>query len=490
MNTYYSSTILTYWFTLIWITAYILACTDDTSSANSDISEIIEEDAWNVPDQNPIERDMMMYDAGIAFTDITSPEYCGSCHQTHYEQWQGSMHAYAIRDPIFLALNKKGIQETNGKLDQFCVQCHAPNASQLGYLPVIEGDLGSEMPIDLENPLIRHGVQCISCHNIEEVEATQNAKVIFSDSTHFGPFGGEAANQAHPMSGSALFSDPFQKNVMCGGCHDFVNPNGVRLDSTFSSWYSNDFNDVQNPTKHKTCQDCHMPEYEGQSTVDSPSKTLHSHYFIGVYQALLPGFPGRPEMAEAAQELLSTCAELDVRYNGIDSLGDAVIVVSVQNINNGHNLPAGSTADTQVWVHLQVFNEDNDLVFESGMTDENGNLMDGVVGHSLTPDGDPELMLFGQFVYGETGSHVNFPWQAHSFTDNLIPPGQRRWRDFPIPAVTLIGDEFRAVATLKYRTFPPFLLRILIEDGYLDPNAIDPIPIIEMKTVEKIFRLD
>ena len=109
MNTYYSSTILIYWFTLIWITAYILACTNDAPSASIDTSEITEEDAWSISDQNTIERDMMIHDTGIAFADVTSPEYCGSCHQSHYEQWQGSMHAYAIRDPIFLALNKKGI---------------------------------------------------------------------------------------------------------------------------------------------------------------------------------------------------------------------------------------------------------------------------------------------------------------------------------------------------------------------------------------------
>ena len=232
-----------------------------------------------------------------------------------------------------------------------------------------------------------------------------------------------------------------------------------------------------------------MPTYEGKITKDGDTKTLHSHYFVGVYQALLPGFPGRPELAERARELLSDCAELDLRYNGIDEQGDAVVVVSVRNINNGHNLPAGSTADTQVWVHLQVFNQENELVFESGMLDANGDLMDGVVGHSLDPDGDPELMLFGQFIYGQDGAHVTFPWQAHSFTDNLIAPGQRKWRDFPIPSDRLVGESFRVVARLNYRTFPPFLLKTLIDGGYLDADAIDPVPIIEMEMAEAVFSL-
>ena len=232
-----------------------------------------------------------------------------------------------------------------------------------------------------------------------------------------------------------------------------------------------------------------MPTYEGSVANGGDEKTVHSHYFVGVYQALLPGFPGRPEMAKFARDLLSDCAELEVRYNGIDTNGDATLVVSVRNINNGHNLPAGSTADTQVWVHLQVFDDDDNLILESGMTDENGDLMDGITGHSVNPSGDPELMLFSQLIFSSDGNHVNFPWQAHSFTDNLIAPGQRKWRDFSLPASALSGERIRAVATLKYRTFPPFLLRILIDDGYLDPNAIDPVPIIDMETVEQTFNL-
>lgn len=232
-----------------------------------------------------------------------------------------------------------------------------------------------------------------------------------------------------------------------------------------------------------------MPTYRGTIANDGPETEVHSHYFVGVYQALQPGFPGRDAMERLARELLSDCAELEVRYNGIDEAGDAVVVVSVENINNGHSLPSGSTADTQVWVHLQVYDEAGTLAFESGMPDENGDLMDGVVGHSLEPDGDPELMLFGQFIFGRDGAHVNFPWQAHSFTDNLIPPGQRKWRDFPIPTAALMGDRIRVVATLNYRTFPPFLLRTLVQEGYLDPNAIDPVPIIEMEMVEQVFNL-
>ena len=411
----------------------------------------------------------------------STPEACGACHPTHYQQWRGSMHAYAIRDPIFQAMSQKGIEETEGRLDQFCVQCHAPVASLKGFLEVEEVEGVFKLPLDLEDPLVAHGVQCVSCHNVASVEGTQNAQLTLSEETYFGPTGSEAAQAAHPMEASPLFGDPAQESILCGSCHDVLNPNNARLEATFSEWYASSYNNPRDPTQHRSCQDCHMPTYEGPITEGGPHKTLHAHRFIGVDQALIEDFPGREEQAALVRALLQDCAELELRNNGLDEEGHLVLVASVANINNGHNLPSGSTADRQVWVHLQVHDEDGALVFESGMLDARGDLMDGVFGHSLSPDGDPELLLFGQFIYGADGAHVTFPWQAHSYTDNLIGPGQRRWRDYPIPVGAAAGRRLRATATLNYRTFPPFLIRQLIEEGYLEEGLLLPVPIIEME---------
>jgi hypothetical protein len=42
---------------------------------------------------------------------------------------------------------------------------------------------------------------------------------------------------------------------------------------------------------------------------------------------------------------------------------------------------------------------------------------------------------------------------------------------------------------LKYRTFPPFLIRTLADEGYLNQNELEPIPIVEMERVEIEFVL-
>ncbi|HEX2878248.1 MAG TPA: multiheme c-type cytochrome, partial [Polyangiaceae bacterium] len=70
-------------------------------------------------------------DAGGPVTALTQeqlmdPRTCQGCHPMHYEEWRGSMHAYASMDPVFHAMNQKGQQETAGALGDFCVSCHAP----------------------------------------------------------------------------------------------------------------------------------------------------------------------------------------------------------------------------------------------------------------------------------------------------------------------------------------------------------------------------
>src|SRR6266511_2157425 len=40
---------------------------------------------------------------------LQDPETCKDCHPKQYTEWSGSMHAYASDDPLFLALNKRGL---------------------------------------------------------------------------------------------------------------------------------------------------------------------------------------------------------------------------------------------------------------------------------------------------------------------------------------------------------------------------------------------
>jgi len=398
-----------------------------------------------------------------------SPEYCGTCHEQHFNDWKGSMHAYATVDPIYRAMLDKGTEDTQGKLDQFCIQCHAPIASKGGLTPVYDDNGTWKVQFDMSEPTIGHGVVCVTCHRMESVEATKNAAFTLNEQTLYGP--GDSGQDAHKIKASTLLTS----SNMCGSCHNVVNPKGALLENTFSEWYASEFNDGIGVDK--SCQDCHMPQYTGE-IVDGKTREIHEHTFVGVDLALTADFPDKERQLALVTALLKSCGDLKIAPSANTTTPG--IRVSVTNINNGHALPSGSTADRQVWVHLVVTDDTGAIILESGMLDANGDLMDRVEGHSLTPDGDPDLLAFGSFIFDELGEHVIFPWQAKRSQDFLLQPGQSGWREFDIPA-GYSGKQLTAHATLRYRTFPPFLVQDLVDDGYLDPNAIvGDIPIVDM----------
>src|SRR3954471_14712717 len=45
---------------------------------------------------------------------LLDPEACKTCHPVAYQEWSGSMHAYAGDDPVFRAMNQRAQRETGG----------------------------------------------------------------------------------------------------------------------------------------------------------------------------------------------------------------------------------------------------------------------------------------------------------------------------------------------------------------------------------------
>src|SRR4026209_175105 len=97
---------------------------------------------------------------------LLNPETCRDCDSAHYQEWAGSMHAYASLDPVFLAMNRRGQEETDGELGSFCVGCHAP-------LALRGGGEGRGLNLD-EVPQHLQGVTCYFCHDVEGVDGSHN----------------------------------------------------------------------------------------------------------------------------------------------------------------------------------------------------------------------------------------------------------------------------------------------------------------------------
>ena len=127
------------------VLVFAASCAEDRDPANS-LTQLDSKERLGQVDQDS----GSMGDAMSQPIGLTEPAQCGSCHETHYEEWRTSMHAYATKDPVFMAMLKKGIADTKGKLGQFCVQCHAPVASFKKMLPIECHNTGSLLSAVLE----------------------------------------------------------------------------------------------------------------------------------------------------------------------------------------------------------------------------------------------------------------------------------------------------------------------------------------------------
>lgn len=87
-----------------------------------------------------------------------SANACGICHPKHYKEWSVSQHAYAQLSPVYLSLNNKINELSNGSNGDFCLRCHSPVGAALG-----ESSYASNLD---RHPTSREGITCIVCHRI------------------------------------------------------------------------------------------------------------------------------------------------------------------------------------------------------------------------------------------------------------------------------------------------------------------------------------
>ena len=76
---------------------------------------------------------------------------CAECHAQYVEEWETSNHAYAAKDPVFHAMVHMGQEVTQGKLGQFCVQCHTPVGMATGQTEVYLDEMSQIYKQDVES---------------------------------------------------------------------------------------------------------------------------------------------------------------------------------------------------------------------------------------------------------------------------------------------------------------------------------------------------
>ncbi|MCS6965418.1 MAG: cytochrome c family protein, partial [Candidatus Kapabacteria bacterium] len=175
---------------------------------------------------------------------VAVAERCQPCHPKHYEEWRISMHAYALEDPVFHALNALMLQGKSVLDDQFCMRCHTPLGSLFGETP--PGVRKEQLPA-----LARQGITCDVCHMMALPHPSGRGVTGFRlDGARTGNVPDPLPNSFHASVHEPLLS----QSEACAACHDVVNPLGVLVERTYTEWRESPY-----PGRGITCQVCHMP---------------------------------------------------------------------------------------------------------------------------------------------------------------------------------------------------------------------------------------
>jgi hypothetical protein len=359
---------------------------------------------------------------------LLDPETCSQCHAAHYTDWGQSMHAYASKDPVFLAMNARGQRETNGALGTFCVQCHAPMAVRDGMTK--DGLNLSSLP-----DVYQQGVTCFFCHSIESVGTSHDASLdnsavnLASDLVMRGEYPNSestssvAAGSSLPLVSNSAHASTYSplhdrhllgSSSLCGACHDVVTPAGGAIERTFYEWSHSAFG----TTSGSTCaaDGCHMtaipesiPIASGQGFT-APNRTVHEHDFPAVDVALDPTFTRASVERGVVQQKL----DAETLQGAVCVTAAGGIRVVLDDVAVGHQWPSGASQDRRAWVEVKAFQNGNPTpIYQSGVVPDGGT--------PTTVQNDPDLWLLRDCMFGPDGGQVDMFWQAASTEGNELP---------------------------------------------------------------------
>lgn len=418
----------------------------------------------------------------LTLAQLRDPETCKGCHPVHYREWSSSMHAYAARDPVFVAMNRRGQRETQGKLGDFCIRCHAPMA-------VV--DKTTRDGLDLEHlPDKDRGVSCYFCHNVTGVEGDHNAMLhLANDTTMRGPIRDPLPPRVHQVESSELFDNLSPKSTaVCGGCHDIVTPNGVHLERTLEEYRSGIFSKSATgaPPSFDSCVGCHMPPRQGLAAVAPQGvrpRAVHEHLWPGIDLPLTP-FPHRDALRSAVEDCQLGLAS--VSFFTLEVTPPDLFSLQIETLA-GHNEPSGAAQDRRMWLEFLAYDRSGRLLEPVS----SGQIADGEIEEKAPddPKHDPRLLMLRDRIYDAQGKPAHMFWQAamsmahpRGYESNVIPVAATSYIDgthVVLKQYRASGPEglpARVTARLRMRPIGLDVLQDLVDSGDLDPAIVAQTP--------------
>jgi Zn-finger protein len=408
----------------------------------------------------------------VKSTDFEDPSVCMGCHPGIYQQWNGSMHSNAFVDPVFQALWRMGVKETNGAVERLCAGCHTAIGTVAG-----EVKLGPDGVFQASD-IAKKGVQCDLCHTIKGARdqetpsgEPQNASIVVDPgSVKRGPYK-DSDSPYHDTE----YSEFHTKSEFCANCHNVFHPsNNFPIEDTYREWKTSVYAQAG-----IQCQDCHMmpvekaieaaktlvrPVNPGQPCVTGPKREqMFTHEFVGA-NAVVTELLGAKQHAAIAVKRLQNAASIALELPAQAAVGGIVrFKVKVRNETAGHNMPTSLTDVRQIWVEV-VAQAGGKEIFHSGALDGAGAV-------------DPEAAMFHAQAVDKDGHHTSKPWEIVRFEKNTsIPPKGSATPSYSFVVPADAKGPIAVRATLRYRSYDQGLANLLLGAG------APKIPVIDMVT--------
>ncbi len=450
---------------------YLFYCFIFFACQNSELVDNPPEFKSNIPQPKPISE--------IGIDDFRPASECKECHIDHYNDWSNSMHAFAMKDPVFLHNWNKEQSIEPEKGERFCIQCHSPVAF------VTDTYLDNVSNIDaIEYEVIQEGIGCDFCHSMthesttiktpDNLAAVAEYNLYPGENIKFGPIEPDSAMKSllslYGSPHEVEYNSLFKSSQVCLPCHDMT-VRGVNAERTFFEWKSADEYSMGNI---HSCQDCHMPLTIGKAADGGPDREIHRHTFVGVDLDLSKPAEDN-EQFEDVTDLLEGAVTLE-----FDSLTDSInigdvltIPVVVTNDKVGHSIPSGVSFAREAWLEAKVTINDS-ILFESGLLSSNTDTLELL---------DNNLLLFTSYLISDTvtGKITDLVSQTHGIIDNTLKASDTKdhsyefqLREDSIP----VNSNGELVIQLRM-LFRPFKPRLLADHDSLLVN----LPIFEMASL-------
>jgi len=268
-------------------------------------------------------------------------------------------------------------------------------------LLVPEEDMFTDIQAD-DSEAGMEGIQCMYCHRQDD---NFKRASLYDGSTIPMGKGGYFMIQQDPYWSNAQIrpTSDFQRDpFLCGTCHDVTNPVileqntaltehvGTKyqhpIERTFTEWYWS----AHGPgggSGGGHCERCHQPMvFQGAQTwllegldelwgeVDRKWKEA-PYYYDDYYDFSSDRHDAYYAAAQRSRELVahpSDSAEVDITDTSVKK-GKAKVTVRITN-NAGHKIPTGFAEGRQMWIHLKAVDEADNVIYESGIWDDIGDV--------------------------------------------------------------------------------------------------------------------